>query len=148
MQMNTNLSLEWQLPTLAKSNATTRSLFQTWQQGHRMPDGTVHPIQVGLRMVEEFRTRVRENIEADPLRAVAIAYEEELTRIKEQLGEGGDLEEFTALCPTLSAMEPSMYRYLIIFAMFMTMTICSWRSCCIPPTPPTQIEIDLDTRYV
>ena len=82
MQMNTNLSLEWQLPTLAKSNATTRSLFQTWQQGHRMPDGTVHPIQVGLRMVEEFRTRVRENIEADPLRAVAIAYEEELTRIK------------------------------------------------------------------
>ena len=71
------------------------------EQGHRMPDGTVHPIQVGLRMVEEFRTRVRENIEADPLRAVAIAYEEELTRIKEQLGEGGDLEEFTALCPTL-----------------------------------------------
>ena len=118
------------------------------EQGHRMPDGTVHPIQVGLRMVEEFRTRVRENIEADPLRAVAIAYEEELTRIKEQLGEGGDLEEFTALCPTLSAMEPSMYRYLVIFAMFMTMTICSWRSCCIPPTPPTQIEIDLDTRYV
>ena len=101
-----------------------------------------------VRMVEEFRTRVRENIEADPLRAVAIAYEEELTRIKEQLGEGGDLEEFTALCPTLSAMEPSMYRYLVIFAMFMTMTICSWRSCCIPPTPPTQIEIDLDTRYV
>ena len=88
------------------------------EQGHRMPDGTVHPIQVGLRMVEEFRTRVRENIEADPLRAVAIAYEEELTRIKEQLGEGGDLEEFTALCPTLSAMEPSMYRYLVIFAMF------------------------------
>ena len=102
---------------------------------------TVHPIQVGLRiLVEEFRTRVRENIEADPLRAVAIAYEEELTRIKEQLGEGGDLEEFTALCPTLSPMEP---RYLVIFAMFMTMTICSWRSCCIPPTPPTQIEINL-----
>ena len=28
-----------------------------------MPDGTVHPIQVGLRMVEEFRTRVREGFE-------------------------------------------------------------------------------------
>ena len=70
---------------------------------HRMSDGTVHPIQVGLRMVEEFRKRVKENIEANPLRAVAIVYEEELTRIKEQLGEGGDLEEFTALCPTLSA---------------------------------------------
>ena len=33
------------------------------EQGHRMPDGTVHPIQVGLRMVEEFRTRVREGFE-------------------------------------------------------------------------------------
>ena len=105
------------------------------EQGHRMPDGTVHPIQVGLRMVEEFRTRVREKIEADPLRAVAIAYEEELTRIKEQLGEGGDLEEFTALCPTLSAC--TLYRYLVIFAIFLF----------IPPTPATQIEIDLDTRY-
>ena len=83
--------------------------------------GAGHPIQVGLRLVEEFRTRVKENIEADPLRAVAIAYEEELTRIKEQLGEGGDLEEFTALCPTLSALEPSMYRYLVIFAIFMIM---------------------------
>ena len=36
------------------------------EQGHRMPDGTVHPIQIGLRMVEEFRMRVKENIEADP----------------------------------------------------------------------------------
>ena len=52
------------------------------EQGHRMPDGTVHPIQIGLRMVEEFRMRVKENIEADPLRAVAKAYEKELTRIK------------------------------------------------------------------
>ena len=86
-----------------------------------MPDGAGHPIQVGLRLVEEFRTRVKENIEADPLRAVAIVYEEEMTRIKEQLGEGGDLEEFTALCPTLSALEPSMYRYLVIFAIFMIM---------------------------
>ena len=51
-----------------------------------MPDGTVHPIQIGLRMVEEFRMRAKENIEADPLRAVAKVYEEELTRIKEQLG--------------------------------------------------------------
>ena len=36
------------------------------EQGHRMPDGTVHLIQIGLRMVEEFRMRVKENIEADP----------------------------------------------------------------------------------
>ena len=81
---------------------------------------SLHP-----RLVEEFRTRVKENIEADPLRAVAIVYEEEMTRIKEQLGEGGDLEEFTALCPTLSAC---------------TLFISS--------TPATQVEIDLDTRYL
>ena len=47
-------------------------------------DGTIHPIQISLRMVEEFRMRVKENIEADPLGAVAKVYEEELTRIKEQ----------------------------------------------------------------
>ena len=29
------------------------------EQGHRMPDGTVHPIQIGLRMGEEFRTSRR-----------------------------------------------------------------------------------------
>ena len=29
------------------------------EQGHRMPDGTVHPIQIGLRMVEEVRTSRR-----------------------------------------------------------------------------------------
>ena len=56
------------------------------EQGHRMPDGTVHPIQIGLRMVEEFRMRVKENIEADPLRAVAKVYEEELTRSKNNWG--------------------------------------------------------------
>ena len=58
------------------------------EQGHRMPDGTVHPIQVGLRMVEEFRKRVKENIEANPLRAVTIVYEEELTRDQEPPGGG------------------------------------------------------------
>ena len=78
------------------------------EQGHSVPDGTVHPFQIGLRMVEEFRMRVKENIDADPLRAVAKVYEEELTRIKEHLGEGRD--EFTAACPTLLALSPSMYR--------------------------------------
>ena len=52
------------------------------EQGHRMPDGTVHPIQIGLRMVEEFRMRVKENIKADPLRAVAKVYEEELGKLQ------------------------------------------------------------------
>ena len=36
------------------------------EQGHRMPDGTVHPIQIGLRMVEEFRMRVRRTSRRTP----------------------------------------------------------------------------------
>ena len=82
------------------------------EDGHRMPDGSIHPIQVGLRMVEEFRLRCKEAVEEDPLRAVAVVYEEELTKIKTQLDDG-NLEEFTALCPTLSALSPSLYRYFI-----------------------------------
>ena len=82
------------------------------EDGHRMPDGSIHPIQVGLRMVEEFRLRCKEAVEEDPLRAVAVVYEEELTKIKIQLDEG-NLEEFIALCPTLSALCPSLYRYLL-----------------------------------
>ena len=79
------------------------------EESHRMPDGTIHPIQVGLRMVEEFRSRCKESVEADPLQPVAVVYEAELTRIKNDL-EGNDLEEFTALCPTLQTLSPSLYR--------------------------------------
>ena len=76
-------------------------------------DGSIHPIEVGLRMVEEFRRRCREAVEEDPLRAVAAVYEEELSKIKSQIDEG-NLEEFTSLCPTLSALSPSLYRYFNI----------------------------------
>merc|ERR1712037_1070285 len=93
--------------------------------------GGTHPIQVGLRMVEEFRLRCKEVVEEDPLRAVAVVYEEELTKIKTQLDDG-NLEEFTALCPTLSALSPSLY---------------SWRSACIPPTPEFQQDIIFDNRF-
>ena len=34
-------------------------------------DGSIHPIEVGLRMVEEFRRRCKEAVEEDPQRAVA-----------------------------------------------------------------------------
>ena len=79
------------------------------EQGHRMPDGTVHPTHSDrLEDGGGVQDEREENIEADPLRAVAKVYEEELTRIKEQLGEG--LDEFTAACPTLIALSPSMYR--------------------------------------
>ena len=70
-----------------------------------MRDGTVHPVQVGLRLVEELRMRCKDSVEEDPLEAVAVIYERELTKIKASL-EGGALEEFNALCPTLLAPPP------------------------------------------
>ena len=83
------------------------------EEDHRMPDGSIHQIQVGLRMVETFRERCQELVEEDPLKPVAVVYEEQLTLIKSQLDDA-NLEEFLALCPTLSALSPSLYRYLII----------------------------------
>ena len=108
-----------------------------------MRDGTVHPVQVGLRLVEELRMRCKDSVEEDPLEAVAVIYERELTKIKASL-EGGAFEEFNALCPTLLAL----YRYNIVIIIIITtnLFITSWRSSVIPPTPETQVEIDLDTR--
>ena len=37
-----------------------------------MRDGTVHPVQVGLRLVEELRMRCKDSVEEDPLEAVAV----------------------------------------------------------------------------
>ena len=42
-----------------------------------MRDGTVHPVQVGLRLVEELRMRCKDSVEEDPLEAVAVIYERE-----------------------------------------------------------------------
>ena len=80
---------------------------------HRMPDGSTHPVQAGLRMVETFRFRCRESVEADPLRPVAMVYEEELSKIKAELADTesqADMEDFVAVCPTLLTMYPSLYR--------------------------------------
>ena len=95
------------------------------EQHHRMTDGTIHPIQVGLRMVEEFRWRCKEAVEADPLKAVAIVYEAELSKIKTQLAGTNDLEEFSALCPTLLSMSPSLYRYLSRSSSSSPSSLCS-----------------------
>ena len=64
-------------------------------------------------MVETFRFRCRESVEADPLRPVAMVYEEELSKIKAELADTesqADIEDFMSLCPTLLAMCPSLYR--------------------------------------
>ena len=42
------------------------------ESDHRMRDGTVHPVQVGLRLVEELRMRCKDSVEEDPLEAVAV----------------------------------------------------------------------------
>ena len=85
-----------------------------------MPDGSIHSIQVGLQMVEEFRLRCKESVEEDPLEKVAVVYEGVLTKIKSQ-HDAGNLEEFIALCPTLSALYPSLYRYFLCLKLFIAL---------------------------
>ena len=93
-------------------------------------------------MVEEFRSRCKESVEEDPLEKVAVVYEAELTKIKSQL-DAGNLEEFIALCPTLSALYPSLYRYFLCLELFiaiMTLLFATMKSfnylksvCCVLP---------------
>ena len=81
--------------------------------GLLLPDGSIHPVQAGLRMVQTFRFRCRESVEADPLRPVSMVYEEKLSKIKAELADTesqADIEDFVSLCPTLLAMCPSLYR--------------------------------------
>ena len=81
--------------------------------GLLLPDGSIHPVQAGLRMVETFRFRCQESVEADPLRPLAMVYEEKLSKIKAELADTesqADIEDFMSLCPTLLAMCPSLYR--------------------------------------
>ena len=52
-------------------------------------------------MVETFRFRCRESVEADPLRPVAMVYEEKLSKIKAELADTesqADIEDFMSLC--------------------------------------------------
>ena len=64
-------------------------------------------------MVETFRFRCRESVEADRLRPVAMVYEEELSKIKAELADTesqANVEDFVSVCPTLLIMCPSLYR--------------------------------------
>ena len=81
--------------------------------GLLLPDGSIHPVQAGLRMVERFRFCCRESVEADPLRPVAMVYEEKLSKIKAELADTesrADMEDFVSVCPTILTMYPSLYR--------------------------------------
>ena len=60
--------------------------------------------------MEEFRRRLREAIREDPTRPVAQNYEAQMTEMTSSL-DGQDREDFIAHCPTMRAMERSMYRY-------------------------------------
>ena len=71
--------------------------------------------QGALRLVERFRKMCKEAIEDDPLQPVAIIYEENLSKIKRDLGTAGvEPTEFEALVPNFLAMAPSLYRWFII----------------------------------
>ena len=81
--------------------------------GLLLPDGSIHPVQAGLRMVETFRFLCREFVEAEPLRPVAMVYEEELSKIKAELADTesqADMEDFVSVSPTLLTMCPSLCR--------------------------------------
>ena len=66
--------------------------------------------KVGLRLVEELRSRMKNCIKEDPIRPVAQIYEEQYNSLKDGL-DGADREEFISLCPNLHAMERNLYRY-------------------------------------
>ena len=70
--------------------------------------------QGALRLVERFRKMCKEAIEDDPLQPVAIIYEENLSKIKRDLGTAGvEPTEFEALVPNFLAMAPNGYRWFI-----------------------------------
>ena len=60
--------------------------------------------------MEEFRRRLREAIREDPTRPVAQTYEAQMTEMASSLY-GQDREDIIAHCPTMRAVERSMYRY-------------------------------------
>ena len=63
-------------------------------------------------MVERFRELCKEAVEADPLKPVAVVYEEELSKLKRMMDlQETDLAEFEGLCPNFHALAPSLYRW-------------------------------------
>ena len=61
-------------------------------------------------MVERFREICKEAVEDDPLKPVAVVYEEQLAKLKRDMNlDGSDLAEFEGLCPNFNALAPSLY---------------------------------------
>ena len=67
------------------------------------------PNQVGLRLVEDFRQKVRDVITVNPILPVAQHYEQQLATIKSGL-DGADREDFISQCPSLQSMYRIMYQ--------------------------------------
>ena len=84
---------------------------------HTLENGRVHPIQAGVRLVEEARRRMKDRVGQNPVSPESgrPASLQEIYRevYEEVMGscEGRDREEFVALCPKVTAMETSFYRW-------------------------------------
>ena len=76
---------------------------------HILENGRVHPVQAGLRLVEEARRRMRTRVAENVARPVPEIYKEVHQEIL-ALCEEVDREELTALFPTLKSMESRLYR--------------------------------------
>ena len=100
-------------------------------------------------MVESFRRHCKLAVEANPLEPVAQIYEEQIAVMKRDFAAANEeLLEFEGLVPNFNAMAPSLYRWSFKIHSKINTIISSWRSKCLPPTPPTQIEFELDTRFL
>ena len=77
---------------------------------HMMEDGRVHPVQAGLRLVEEARRRMRRKVAENVARPVPEIYTEVYGEIL-AMCEGADREELLALFPSLKSMESALYRW-------------------------------------
>ena len=77
---------------------------------HYLPNGTVHPIQIGIRLKETVRSNIKREIELNPLKPVGTIYEEEYQKVKDSL-DSHDREELISVMPTARQMERCMYRW-------------------------------------
>ena len=94
----------------------TRNLEEPSVQGatpafssHVMENGRVHPVQAGLRMVEEARRRMRNMVTENPVKPVPHIYKEVQEEILKACEER-DRDELTALFPTFESMARSLYK--------------------------------------
>ena len=84
---------------------------------HMMEDGTVHPVQAGLRLVEEARRRMKDRVAQNPISPESgrqASVQEIYREVYEEIiagCEGRDSEEFEALCPKATSMEKSFFRW-------------------------------------